>query len=159
MNKSILAAAGILMALLYIQGLRLDIAKRQVSEKDRLALAHWAAAENLKSVLAVERELADRSAALAKSHSDEVNRAITEINDLRNRVSSGSAELRINATCPDTAPVPETASSAGRADAASPRLAPDAERAYWRLREQHERVMRQVLALQEYARMCSAGPG
>lgn len=88
-------------------------------------------------------------AAIDAKYTRELADAKNTIADLQRDVASGTKRLRVNATC---GRVPGTARAPGLADASTPRLTPDAERAYWRLREQLFTAEKQINGLQDYIR-------
>lgn len=99
---------------------------------------------------AMARGFAEIDSRYTKGMSDAQN----DLDRLRADVAAGRRKLRLAARCPAAAPVPDTAGATGLGDAAGPELGPDAVEAYHDLRAQHERVMRQVPALQELLRQC-----
>lgn len=154
MNRLIIGACGVLIVVVYITGLRLDIAKKEIKEQRDLAEQHWVRAENLEQSLKRERRAVDELSRHEKETMENLENAKAEINNLRDIVTAGRAELRIKASCP-SATMPETASANSSNDASTPKLDRDAEQNYWRLREEHERVIQQIKSLQNYARICS----
>lgn len=92
-------------------------------------------------------------AALSKKNQQDLNDAKAEIERLERDVSAGRQRLRLNARCPS---VPTNSGTASVDDEPAPRLTKDAERAYFRLREQHALVTQQLTGLQDYIRALPA---
>lgn len=88
-------------------------------------------------------------AALDEKYTKELADAKATIDQLHDDVSAGKRRLQLNATCKR---VPGTTATPGMDDAARAELTPDAERAYWRLREQLATADKQIAGLQEYIR-------
>ncbi|PIJ79914.1 hypothetical protein BL249_05290 [Erwinia sp. OLFS4] len=88
-------------------------------------------------------------AAIDAKYTKELADAKQTIADLQRDVSSGAKRLRVNATCER---VSDATRASGMADASSPELTSDAERAYWRLREQLVTAEKQINGLQDYIR-------
>lgn len=87
-------------------------------------------------------------AMLDRRHTQEMEDAKGEIDQLRADVADGRRRLSVRATCRPT--VPTDTSAAGLDDAAGPRLTDAAERDYWRLRHRIVRVTAQLTGLQDY---------
>lgn len=153
MRKLLIVAGAVMIGVVYVQGLRLDVAKKDLRAQEMLSMEHWARVENLQSALEKERAAAATLAQSETEIAERLRHANTEIENLRADVDSGRRELRLKATCPDR--VPQAPEANGGDDGTGPRLNRDAESAYWRLREQHEQVISQVELLQSYAMICS----
>lgn len=110
-----------------------------------LVRSYDAAATEAKSRAQVQ---ADALAATYQQADAERYRQLTEsqdeIADLRAAVAAGTRRLRLNATCPGSGGVSQTAGAPGVGDDAAPRLADDAREAYFRLREQVTLMQKQV---------------
>nr|WP_154325057.1 lysis protein [Pantoea sp. 201603H] len=88
-------------------------------------------------------------AAIDEKYTRELADAKQTIADLQRDVAAGTKRLRVNATCQR---VSTTTAPAILDDASSPQLTPDAERAYWHLREQLATADKQIGGLQDYIR-------
>ncbi|MFS1539247.1 MAG: lysis protein [Candidatus Phlomobacter fragariae] len=104
-------------------------------------------AEKTEHQIQAQRIQFDQLAEMDKKHYQELTHARQRIEALRLDVARGFKRLRVNATCPKESGTP---SSSGVDDGASPKLTPDAEQAYYTLREQIATVTAQILGLQGY---------
>lgn len=154
MSRLIIGACGVLLAVVYVTGLKLDVAKKEIKQLRDLAEKHWVRAEHLERNLERERLAVEQLIDNEIEILEDLENAKIEIDRQRDNVSAALYELRIKASCPSTK-VPETTSTHTGNDASSPKLDRNAERNYWRLREEHERVIQQIKSLQNYARICS----
>lgn len=84
-------------------------------------------------------------AALDAKYTKELSDAQKTISDLHRDVAAGRKRLRISATC-------NTATTSGVDAPESPRITPDAERDYFRLRAGIEAITKQLTGLQQYVR-------
>lgn len=155
MDKWLIGAGAVMVVVMYIMGLKMDIAKKELKEIKAESFANWSRAENLQSVLEKERTAAAEMAKTETEIAERLRNANEQIDSLRSDVDAGRRQLRIKATCPPAERMPEAAAADSRDDGASPRLERDAEQAHWDLREQNEQVIHQVLLLQAYATACS----
>ncbi|WP_181573216.1 lysis protein [Enterobacter sp. ECC-175] len=80
----------------------------------------------------------------------ELREAKNTINQLEYRVESDAERLRIAATCPSRMSIPTTSTRV--ADAASPELTRDAQRAYFSLRREILISEKMISGLQQYIR-------
>lgn len=154
MNKLIIGACGVLLVVVYVTGLKLDIAKKEIKQQRDLAEKHWVRAEHLENSLDKERLAVEQLTRGESIILEDLENAKNEIDRQRDNVSAALYELRIKANCPSTT-VSETTGTDSGNDAGTPKLDRDAEQNYWRLREEHERVIQQIKSLQNYARICS----
>ncbi|HEY1092279.1 MAG TPA: lysis system i-spanin subunit Rz [Burkholderiaceae bacterium] len=97
-------------------------------------------------------------AAIDFKHTQELSNALTENETRRAADRPGTGRLRIAAVCPgpSAAPSVPSAATAPSVDAAAAEIAPDARQLVWDLRAALITERTQLLALQEYARACSA---
>ena len=82
-------------------------------------------------------------------HTEELNRARSQINTLQLAVADGRYRLRIKAACPA---MPGAPGSAGLGDAGTAELAADARSDYFTLRNELALSRQMILALQDYIR-------
>lgn len=143
----------VLLALLYVTGLKLDNAKTEAKLAKKEALENWAKAEALQKSLDTERTNAAEVAKIETQYLEALNNAKLQNDTLRADVESGRTKLRIKATCPKH--LPETASADPGNDAGAPELTGSARQAYYDLRDRHAKAIEQIVALQGFARLCS----
>ncbi|SFN79249.1 prophage endopeptidase [Izhakiella capsodis] len=117
-------------------------------EKQRADTAQNLAVQRQETINDMQRRQHSVAAIDAK-YTKELADAKNTIADLQRDVASGAKRLRVNATCER---VSDATRASGLADASTPRLTPDAERAYWRLREQLVTAEKQINGLQDYIR-------
>lgn len=146
-------AVAILLALLYVTGLKLDNAKAETKLAKKEALENWAKAEALQKSLDTERANAAEVAKIETQYLEALNNAKAQNDSLLADVESGRAKLRIKATCPKH--LPETATADASNDAGSAELAGSSRQAYYDLRDRHAKAIEQIVALQGFARLCS----
>lgn len=133
-------------------GWRLDA---QIEER-RAELAEQAVAFGT-HVREEENRLRRLAEANDEKQSEELKNALSEIDDLRRRVSANPSVLRVAAQCPKRpAVVPPSDSSPGVDDAAGPRLTDAAQRDYFVLRERIALAGKMIEGLQTHIReQCS----
>lgn len=110
--------------------------------------AYSDAASELKLANATISDMQTRQrdvAALDAKYTGELAYAQAEIERLHGDVAAGRKRLRISATC-------NTATPSGVDAPEAPRITPDAERDYFRLRAGIETITKQLIGLQEYVR-------
>lgn len=146
-------AVAILLALLYITGLKLDTAKAEAKIARKEALESLAKAEALQKSLDTERANAAEVAKIETQYLEALNNAKAKNDSLLAVVESGRAKLRIKANCPKY--LPKTASADPGNDAGAAELAGSSRQAYYDLRDRHAKAIEQILALQGFARLCS----
>lgn len=132
------------MALVPLCSLMASIA---IHYHDKAATATAVVKQQQQTITKMQQQQHDVAAIDAK-YTRELNDAKQTITDLQRDVASGAKRLRVNAKCP----VPSPATTPGLANDASAQLTPDAERAYYRLREQLATAEKQIAGLQEYIR-------
>lgn len=121
-------------------------------KKDNAALTTAnAESERLRGELAT---MGKKIASDEERHQKELQNARQETQDLRDCVANGKCGLRVNATCPrSSASVPPgTTSPASVDNATGAALTPDAEQAYYALRDGIGRLEVKLAACQDYAK-------
>ncbi|MFY1030668.1 lysis system i-spanin subunit Rz [Pseudomonas asiatica] len=83
-------------------------------------------------------------------HTQELNHALDDIENLRLAVDAGNQRLHVKATC--SATVPANSGAAGLADAGTAELAADARSDYFTLRDQLALSRQMILGLQDHLR-------
>ncbi len=146
----------VLIALLFVTGLMLDNAKTEAKLAKKEALENWAKAEALQKSLDTERANAAQVAQIETQYLEALNNAKSQNDSLRADVESGRAKLRIKATCPKH--LPETTAADTGNDAGAAELTGGSRQAYYDLRDRHAKAISQILALQEFAVVCSKVP-
>lgn len=124
------------------QGNQLDVARADLVD----------AAADLNTEREAARLAGEQLAArdqLDTHHTQELNRARSQINALQLAVADGRYRLRIKAICPA---MPGATGTAGLADAGSAELAADARPDYFTLRDQLALSRQMILGLQDYIR-------
>ncbi|WP_191116366.1 lysis protein [Vibrio alginolyticus] len=135
-----------LCAVVYGQYERLSTVKSELAKANETIEAKQATIDSMK----LQNQ---KVAALSQKKQQDLNDAKAEIERLERDVDAGRQRLRLNARCPS---VPTNSGTASVDDESAPRLTRDAERAYFRLREQHALVTQQLPGLQEYIRALPA---
>lgn len=135
-----------LCAVVYGQYERLSTVKSELAKANETIEAKQATIDSMK----LQNQ---KVAALSQKKQQDLNDAKAEIERLERDVDAGRQRLRLNARCPS---VPTNSGTASVDDESAPRLTRDAERAYFRLREQHALVTQQLTGLQEYIRSLPA---
>ena len=135
-----------LCAVVYGQYERLSTVKSELAKANETIEAKQATIDSMK----LQNQ---KVAALSQKKQQDLNDAKAEIERLERDVDAGRQRLRLNARCPS---VPTDSGTASVDDESAPRLTRDAERAYFRLREQHALVTQQLTGLQEYVRALPA---
>lgn len=135
-----------LCAVVYGQYERLSTVKSELAKANETIEAKQATIDSMK----LQNQ---KVAALSQKKQQDLNDAKAEIERLERDVDAGRQRLRLNASCPS---VPTNSGTASVDDESAPRLTRDAERAYFRLREQHALVTQQLTGLQEYIRALPA---
>jgi prophage endopeptidase len=107
--------------------------------------------DGLREAARISGEMLAARDQLDLKHMQELNRANTEILDLRRDVDDGRKRLSVRATCRPAAHA-GTTSAAGVADAGSAELAADARPDYFTLRGQLALSKQMILGLQDYIR-------
>lgn len=110
--------------------------KADYSKRDAAASLDYT--NKLKALTAERDALASTLAGLDAKHTKELSDAKQETVNLRNCVASGKCGLRVNATCPvpaTVAGVSQALAGTGLDTGAGIRLTPDAEQAYYTLRD------------------------
>lgn len=132
-------------ALLILQN-KLETTQQSLTEANQTIEAKQATIDSMK----LQNQ---KVAALSQKKQQDLNDAKAEIERLERDVDAGRQRLRLNARCPS---VPTDSGTASVDDESAPRLTRDAERAYFRLRQQHALVTQQLTGLQEYIRALPA---
>ncbi|MBY7685773.1 lysis protein (plasmid) [Vibrio alginolyticus] len=135
-----------LCAVVYGQYERLSTVKSELAKANETIEAKQATIDSMK----LQNQ---KVAALSQKKQQDLNDAKAEIERLERDVDAGRQRLRLNARCPS---VPTNSGTASVDDESAPRLTRDAERAYFRLRQQHALVTQQLTGLQEYIRALPA---
>lgn len=113
--------------------------------------------EGLREAARIAGERLATAAANDLKHTQELNSALDDINDLHHAVDAGNQRLRVKATC--SAAVPASAGTTGVADAGTAELAADARPDYFTLREQLAHTRQMILGLQDHVRsFCPTTP-
>ncbi|MFL7864906.1 lysis protein [Vibrio cincinnatiensis] len=131
-----------LVAMFFIQKSRISSLELKLDESKKLAESHASTIETMK------RNNAE-VALIDKTKTKELEDAKAQIEQLERDVAAGNKRLLVNASCPAVSAEP---SSARVDDERTAQLTANAERAYFRLRNQHELVIKQLTGLQEYVR-------
>ena len=145
MSKTVIAVCAACLVAVYVMGLRMDIAKKQ---------ARQAQAEAAQAAVVINKERRDAEALSIKVTTYEnAIHAIHQENDaLRSSDAAGSTVVRVSAKCPD---MPQAASAATPDHESSPELDEVARQAFFDLRRDAQLITQQLLACQDYARVCS----
>ncbi|MCG6400169.1 lysis system i-spanin subunit Rz [Vibrio fluvialis] len=131
-----------LVAMFFIQKSRISSLELKLDESTKLAESHASTIETMK------RNNAE-VALIDKTKTKELEDAKAQIEQLERDVADGNKRLLVNARCPTVSAKPGTASMD---DERTAQLTANAERAYFRLRNQHELVIKQLTGLQEYVK-------
>lgn len=124
---------------------RVDLGQAE-NERDGLRLAAQITGERL--AIAAANDL---------KHTEELNHALDDIENLRLAVDAGDKRLRVKATC--SAAVPAGTGAAGVADAGTAELAADARSDYFTLRDQLALSRQMIFGLQDHLRsFCTTTP-
>lgn len=145
MSKAVIAVCAACLVAVYVMGLRMDIAKKE---------ARQARSEAAEAALAIDKERRDAKALSIKITTYEnAIHAIHQENDaLRASAAAGATVVRVAAKCPD---MPPTTSTASPDHESPPRLDEVARQAFFDLRRGAQLITQQLLACQDYARVCS----
>jgi prophage endopeptidase len=100
----------------------------------------------LKDTINIQNNHIDVLQALDAKHTEKLAHAQSEIDTLRADVAAGRRKLQLNAICS----VPETASSGGMVDAATPQLTESAKQDYYDLLRMMVENRQQTKYLQDY---------
>lgn len=125
------------------------------NDRERLELAKQAARQ-------LDAMTADRDAKAAElatsndKHLAELQGAQNETNRLRDCLRTGSCGLRVAATCPDYPSVPQATAAPGVDSGTRAELTPDAESAYFALRDGIDRTEAKLAACQDELRVRAA---
>lgn len=137
------------LALLFITSSALYLVEREQLKSAELELSQVTAQRD--SLI----DLSNKQIAQIKSfneigakHAEELTAAQEEINNLRDRLSSGPERVYVKADCPATVPDKPSAGSVGNATAA--RLTESAQQDYLRLRQMMTENLQQTKYLQDY---------
>ncbi|MBY7786062.1 lysis protein [Vibrio fluvialis] len=131
-----------LVAMFFIQKSRISSLELKLNESTKLAESHASTIETMK------RNNAE-VALISETKTKELNDAKAQIERLERDVAAGNRRLLVNARCPA---VPAKPGAASMDDERTAKLTANAERAYFRLRNQHELVIKQLTGLQEYVK-------
>ncbi|MDW6016761.1 lysis protein [Vibrio plantisponsor] len=131
-----------LVAMFFIQKSRISSLELKLDESKKLA-------ESLASTIETMKLNNAEVALIDKTKTKELEDAKARIEQLERDVAAGNKRLLVNARCPAVSTKPSTASVD---DERTAQLTANAERAYFRLRNQHELVIKQLTGLQEYVR-------
>lgn len=145
MSKTVIAVCAACLVAVYVMGLRMDIAKKEAWQ------ARQAQAEAAQ-VIKKEREDAKALSIKITTYENAIHAIHQENDALRSSAAAGSTVVRVSAKCPD---MPQAASSASPDHEISPRLDRVAEQAFFDLRRDAQLITQQLLACQDYARVCS----
>ncbi len=135
-----------LVAMFFIQRSWISSLELKLDESKKLAESHASTIETMK-LSNVEVALID------ETKTKELEDAKAQIEQLERDIAAGNKRLLVNANCPAVSTKPGTASVD---DERTAQLTANAERAYFRLRNQHELVIKQLTGLQEYVRALPA---
>ncbi|EOV0352483.1 lysis protein [Vibrio fluvialis] len=131
-----------LVAMFFIQKSRISSLELKLDETTKLAESHASTIETMK------RNNAE-VALISVTKTKELNDAKAQIERLERDVAAGAKRLLVNARC---LAVPAKPGAASMDDERTAQLTANAERAYFRLRNQHELVIKQLTGLQEYVK-------
>ncbi|EOW9434112.1 lysis protein [Vibrio cholerae] len=131
-----------LVAMFFIQKSRISSLELKLDESTKLAESHASTIGTMK------RNNAE-VALISETKTKELNDAKAQIERLERDVAAGNRRLLVNARCPA---VPAKPGAASMDDERTAKLTANAERAYFRLRNQHELVIKQLTGLQEYVK-------
>lgn len=131
-----------LVAMFFIQKSRISSLELKLDESTKLAESHASTIGTMK------RNNAE-VALISETKTKELNDAKAQIERLERDVAAGNRRLLVNARCPA---VPAKPDAASMDDERTAKLTANAERAYFRLRNQHELVIKQLTGLQEYVK-------
>lgn len=124
------------------------------AERDRAQFE----ADGLREAARITGEWLAQAAALDNKHTQELNNALKNNQDLQRAVDLRDQRLLVKASCPTAAVRPDSA-GAGLADAAPAELAADARSDYFTLRDQLALSRQMILGLQERERrFCTTQP-
>lgn len=135
-----------LVAMFFIQ-------KSQINQLQQKLVTAKALAEAQQRTVTQMQQQNAKIALISETKTKELNNAKAQIEQLERDVAAGNKRLLVNARCPT---VPAKPSTASVDDERAARLTANAERAYFRLRNQHELVIKQLTGLQEYVRALPA---
>ncbi|PNH87397.1 lysis system i-spanin subunit Rz [Vibrio diazotrophicus] len=135
-----------LVVMFFIQKSRISSLELKLDESKKLAESHASTIETMKLNNA-------EVALIDKTKTKELKDAKAQIEQLERDVATGNKRLLVSARCTT---VPTKPSTASVDDERTAQLTANAERAYFRLRNQHELVIKQLTGLQEYVRALPA---
>jgi prophage endopeptidase len=135
-----------LVAMFFIQ-------KSQINQLQQELVTAKALAEAQQRTVTQMQQQNAKVALISETKTKELNNAKAQIEHLERDVAAGNKRLLVNARCPTVSTKPSTASVD---DERTAQLTANAERAYFRLRNQHELVIKQLTGLQEYVRALPA---
>ena len=135
-----------LVVMFFIQKSRISSLELKLDESKKLAESHASTIETMKLNNA-------EVALIDKTKTKELKDAKAQIEQLERDVAVGNKRLLVNASCPAVSTKPSTARVD---DERAAQLTANAERAYFRLRNQHELVIKQLTGIQEYVRALPA---
>ncbi|EKF9663115.1 lysis protein [Vibrio cholerae] len=131
-----------LVTMFFIQKSRISSLELKLDESTKLAESHASAIETMKLNNA-------EVALIDETKTKELEDAKAQIEQFERDVATGNKRLLVNANCHAVSTKSGTASVD---DERTARLTANAERAYFRLRNQHELVIKQLTGLQEYVK-------
>lgn len=145
MSKTVIAVCAACLVAVYVMGLRMDIAKKQ---------ARQARSEAAEAALVIDTERRDAEALSIKvtTYENAIHAIHQENDSLRASAAAGATVVRVSAKCPD---MPQAASTASPDHESPPRLDEVARQAFFDLRRDAQLITQQLLACQDYARVCS----
>ena len=135
-----------LVAMFFIQKSRISSLELKLDQSKKLAESHASTIETMKLNNA-------EVALIDKTKTKELEDAKAQIEQLERDVADGNKRVLVNARCTTVSTKHSTASVD---DERTAQLTANAERAYFRLRNQHELVIKQLTGLQEYVRTLPA---
>lgn len=135
-----------LVAMFFIQ-------KSQINQLQQELVTAKALAEAQQRTVTQMQQQNAKVALISETKTKELNDAKAQIEQLERDVAAGNKRLLVNASCPAVSAEPSTASVD---DERTAQLTANAERNYFRLRNQHELVIKQLTGLQEYVRALPA---
>lgn len=135
-----------LVVMFFIQKSQISSLELKLDESTKLVKSHVSTIETMKLNNA-------EVALIDETKTKELNDAKARIEQLERDVAAGNKRLLVNASCSAVSAEPSTASVD---DERTAQLTANAERAYFRLRNQHELVIKQLTGLQEYVRALPA---
>lgn len=144
MSKTVIAVCAACLVAVYVMGLRMDIAKKEAGQAR-------AEASRVATVLASERQAADSINEKITTYENAIDAIRRENDALRASAASGATVVRVAAKCPD---MPQAASAATPDNESSPRLDEVSRQAFFDLRRDAQLITQQLLACQDYARLC-----